>query len=112
MSRKKIYNDASEKDQLIVTGGYGEVQVHRTLFPNARGDLAIKMAERLAICTGYATGTEDSSGRMIQDLLPPEDVASRACKIADYLITEIEDREWFVEVPIKQIVEDDQKEGR
>lgn len=78
--------------------GSTEVQVVNRLAPTFEGHIALKLIENwgLVACTDDG---EDSSGRKKNRLLPPVEVAERACDIAEALMQQWRLREWLLDVP-------------
>lgn len=71
---------------------------HMREFPDMRGKLAIDMAVRWGMVAGN-TNSEDSKGRAKIDLMPVDEVVTRAVETADLLMTEIERRGWMIKAP-------------
>jgi hypothetical protein len=67
----------------------------------ARALLAWELLLRVGICTGTPQG-EDSAGRSVLSLLPPQDLVDRAFQIADSFVNKAEARR-----ELKGITEDD-----
>lgn len=81
------------------------IRVHDTEIPNLEARIAITLAEKFGIITAQPDG-EDSAGRQKLCLLPPSEVAARACAVAEKLTSEIRSRNWMVTCPTLQEASD------
>uniref|UniRef100_A0A6H1ZB18 Uncharacterized protein n=1 Tax=viral metagenome TaxID=1070528 RepID=A0A6H1ZB18_9ZZZZ len=81
-------------------GGYkdGEVSIYHTKFPNLRAVLASELLARWGLVVARPDG-EDTAGRQKAALMSPAEIVERACNVADLAISEMEKRDWFLEVP-------------
>ena len=67
-----------------------------------RAQFAMELVAR-SITVGSDAG-EDSAGRAKARPTPPEEMAERACEIADAAFNEFEKRGWLLELPAPQVV--------
>lgn len=75
-----------------------EVMIYETEVPNMEGRLAIVLVEKWGLVAGD-TGNEDSTGRAKVDLMPPAELAIRACDIAESIYKELRSRNMIVSIP-------------
>jgi len=81
------------------------VKAHPSQALGFRAELARDIAVRLALVAAMPDG-EDSSGRQKFRMMEPDEVADRACAIADQLVGEFERREWMIDLPAPKPVEE------
>lgn len=79
--------------------GETEVRLHAQQGYNCEADFALRLATQLAIAAASPDG-EDSAGRQKLQLMPPGDVAWRACEISRLMHQEFETRGWLVDMPL------------
>ena len=77
---------------------FDTVIFHARKRPNMRAEIAIRLVEHMAIVAAQEDG-EDSAGRRALRLQSPDEVARRACEIANCLVNEFETRGWIDNVP-------------
>ena len=60
-----------------------------------QGRLALVLIEKWGTVAGKVTGTEDSAGRAVLDVMPVADVVERAFSMAEQAVAELERRQWI-----------------
>lgn len=64
-----------------------------------RGGVVLSFLERWGMVQGEDSSKEDSAGRAILTLMPPEEVVKRAFEIVDLAFAEMEKRNWLAQLP-------------
>jgi hypothetical protein len=80
------------------------LSIQRTAF-TMKGDMAWDLMKRFAVVAADLEG-EDSEGRAQYGLLSPEQVAKRACEIAENAWAEFESRGWLQQLPAAEPIID------
>lgn len=78
--------------------GGTEIVIAKRHAPNQCAELAMRLADHLAIVAAEPDG-EDSAGRQKLRMLAPDDCAARACDIASAMWLQFEMRGWLQELP-------------
>jgi len=76
-----------------------DVGVQRTRSPTREAMLAFQLVERWGMITVKPSTGEDSSGLAKLDLMSPQEVVDRAFETASLAFKEMENRDWFVDIP-------------
>lgn len=97
--KRKVLRRDEEKNQ-TVTVLYGQVQVHAGDMWDRQARLAEKIAGNIAVATAKWTGKYTPKGGQEWDLMPPDEVAKRACDIAAALEREFKERNWITQIPM------------
>jgi len=83
--------------------------VYRCTHLGLAASIAVDLAKHLGIVSAQVDG-EDSVGRQKLRLLEPDEVADRACAIAQALVHGFNQREWLLHVPDPVPRKKDEKE--
>src|SRR6185437_6515407 len=78
--------------------GSAQILLHASHSLARQADFAARLMEHLSIISAIPDG-EDSAGRQKIALMPPNEVASRACNISAAAFAEFESRGWLVPAP-------------
>lgn len=99
--------------RVIKTEEYGQERmiIEATHVFGTRAAIAKDLMEHIAMAMGQVDG-EDSAGRQKLRLMRPDEVAKRACEIADHLVDEFESRGWMVFVPDVERLTDEQRRAK
>lgn len=89
--------------------GLDRAYPHPRFLPDPRASFAMQIIERWALVAAEADG-EDSAGRAKPRRLDPAEVVRIACEISDGAYAEFERREWLVEVPTYEEIQERAKE--
>ena len=87
---------------------YTQPTICQVKLPMGIAATAHDIAKHLAMVAGESDG-EDSSGRQKLRLMTPEEVATRACDIAEAMWTKFEARGWILDVPEPRLVTPEKK---
>ncbi len=85
-----------------------DVRVNTKKFPMGEAQLAIEIAKHLALVVGKDDG-EDSAGRQKIAIMPADEVALRACDIAEKMYAEFDARGWLLDLPAPREVVPEKK---
>lgn len=86
-----------------------EVGERMKMMPNFRAQIATDMLVRWGSVAAMP-GEEDSAGRATLRLQSVEESVKRAVEMADMLVTEFENRGWFIQVPHPDVLTLDGKD--
>lgn len=89
--------------------------IHSLEAPNEEARFAMAMVERWGMVAAESNG-EDSAGRASLRLQTPEELISRAFKVAELVFAEARNRGWVIHLPvpvmIDPLMDDEDREAR
>lgn len=85
--------------------GYKTLAIHSLVSASHEADLAVHICGSLAVVAATTSG-EDTAGRQALRLLTPEEIATRACDIAQHMWTQFEQRGWLLALPHPDTLKD------
>ena len=84
----------------------GTFSINRLEHPNLEATLASEMVMKWGMVSGMPDG-EDSSGRHKLRLATPDELTTRAVETAELLLKKMNDKNWVLNLPAPENVEDE-----